>query len=248
MTASPLATCITPTFGRFKFLKEMYWSWLQQDYDNKELVILNDEINLKILSDDPRVTIINTPTRLPGLGAKRNELWKSVSSETKYILPFDDDDLFLPNHIRSLVNALQENPSYERAKNRKHVMAKNNQFIEVNAKSPFFFGASCFDYKKVKEYRFDEMLVEGEDLEWMKRHNIKTFTVDSIPPTFIYRQGMGIVHASGEGISIHNPLKQQWLYDKIGKQINTSAQTNTVILTAEVSPTSLLLWDKSSRL
>ena len=102
--SQPLVTCITPTFGRFHLLKEMYWSWLQQDYRNKKLLILNDEPGLEIYCDNPDVTIINRKERTKGLGEKRNILWKHVHPKTKYIVTFDDDDLFWGHTIEVTVN------------------------------------------------------------------------------------------------------------------------------------------------
>lgn len=242
--SQPLVTCITPTFGRFHLLKEMYWSWLQQDYRNKKLLILNDEPGLEIYCDNPDVTIINRKERTKGLGEKRNILWKHVHPKTKYIVTFDDDDLFLPKHITSLVEEAEQFPTYHRIKNKKHIMSKDNVFTGINDKSPFFFGASCFNYPLVKDFSFNEILTEGEDLDWMTTHKIQTKTLDHYP-TFVYRQGMGVVHASGSNKNSHCMISQKQLYDRIGLQVKQRASTERVELIEEISPQSINLWKRA---
>lgn len=239
----PLVSCITPTFGRFHLLREMYWSWNRQDYKNKELIILNDQPDLHIICDDERVRILNYTERFEGLGIKRNILLENIQEETKYIMPFDDDDLFLPKHISSLVEGLENNPKYHRSKNIDHFIIKNNDFTGVMHGNQPFFGASCFSAEKVKHLRFNDSYIMGEDVRWMDNNKLTTFVVNH-PPTFLYRLGMGIVHASGHKINSDDPIQQKNLFDKIGSSVKIKTNISTVKLTEYISPEAKMVYNK----
>lgn len=215
----PLVSCITPTYGRFHLLEEMYWCWLNQTYDHRELIIINDQPNLEILCDDPRVKVFNFNERFAGLGAKRNFAIEHTQDYARYIIPFDDDDLMLPNHIETLVAGFTESPGIHRTKNFRHYIARNNDFDGVMEGNFPFFGASCFEATKMKSIKFEEKYVMGEDVTWIDNHGITTHHISHPRPTFVYRQGMGIIHASGHHIDINNLEHQKQLYDRIAESI-----------------------------
>lgn len=243
MNNEPLVTCITPTFGRLNFLKEMYWTWNRQDYQNKELLILNDQPDIEIECDNERVRIINLPERMVGLGAKRNMLFENIKPETKYIMPFDDDDLFLPKHISSLVKGLEENPTHHRSKNIDHFIVKHNHFQGVMHGNQPFFGASCFNAELVKHIKFNDTFNMGEDTRWMDSNGISTFVVRAWP-TFIYRQGMNIVHASGHRIKSDDPSQQKMIFDKIGESVPIGNTVKKFKLTESLIGEARMVYDK----
>lgn len=243
MSTQPLVTCITPTYNRFHLLREMYWTWNRQDYENRELFILNDHPNFHISCDDPRVKIVNMPERMVGLGAKRNYLFENVNPKTKYVMPFDDDDLFLPKHISSLVEALEANPGYHRSKNIDHIMSKDNQMTGIMHGAQPFFGASCFNYEMVKDFKFNDTFIMGEDVRWMDSNGITTFVVNHLP-TFIYRLGMGIVHASGHKIVSDDPEQQQMIFDKIGAKAHKWENVKEIRLSESLTGDAAELYDR----
>lgn len=74
--AAPLVTCVCPTFNRpsegMELLEEAVESFLRQDYEQKELLILNDCPEQVLVCDAPGVRVVNFPSRFPSLGEKRN--------------------------------------------------------------------------------------------------------------------------------------------------------------------------------
>lgn len=242
-TMQPLVSCITPTYGRISFLQEMYWSWRQQEYENKELIILNDEENLIITINDPRVKIFNFNERFVGLGAKRNFCVENVSSDSEYILPFDDDDLFLPDHITSLVTGLIENPPFDRSKNFRHALIRDNCFIEIlDGYNRPFFGASCFRTEVMRKFKFNEHYIMGEDTTWLDSNKISTYYISRKTPTFLYRTGMNIIHASWHKMDIRNGQQQKELYHKIGNSINKFEISTEIELNGQVSKNTEVLY------
>lgn len=77
-----------------------------QDYENKEVIIVNDEGYTRYRSTLSAEASwgINEPKKT--IGAKRNIGVQVASADSKIIIPMDDDDLYLPDWITSSVNAL----------------------------------------------------------------------------------------------------------------------------------------------
>jgi hypothetical protein len=55
------------TYQRHHLLEEAVYSFLQQNYDDKEMLILNDSPDVKYHNDHPKIRIINYQTRFPSL-------------------------------------------------------------------------------------------------------------------------------------------------------------------------------------
>lgn len=197
---NPLITCITPTYGRFPYLCEMVWCWANQTYQNKELIIVNDQANLKITCDIPGVKVFNFNERFVGLGAKRNFAIAQAHPSSQFICPWDDDDLFFPEHIEFLVSLFAEaDQSLERVKNAKHFVSIDNNFFNLSHDvNQTYFGASLFRKQVFIDYPFKDYLIMGEDADLFdnKRLNMK-IEQNPLISSFVHRRGMGIPHASG---------------------------------------------------
>ncbi|MCK4283144.1 MAG: glycosyltransferase family 2 protein [Candidatus Brocadiae bacterium] len=104
----PAVTCLCPTYGRFERLRDAIACFLLQDYSGeKRLLILNDApVPLLTGPHLPFVQVRNAPTRYPTLGHKRQALLELA--ETPLVAHWDDDDLYLPWHLRQCVSALLE--------------------------------------------------------------------------------------------------------------------------------------------
>jgi glycosyltransferase involved in cell wall biosynthesis len=231
----PLVVCVTPTYGRAHLLKEMLWCWVSQTYKNKRLIILNDQENLTLTCKVPGVEVINAPTRFPALGAKRNYLNGLIPEDADYVIPMDDDDLFLPNYIERFVTALEAHPDCDRVKNKLNYVAMNNIYHGVDTGNQFF-GASCFRASTLRHSWMNPSYVMGEDTDMMLRSGIKTYDIDDGKGTFIYRLGMGIVHASGHGGHlVSDPATQQAIHQKIAESTPQYTGPTTLELVPELS-------------
>ena len=102
-------SCLCPTYGRFHLLEEAVESFLRQDYTgDSELIILNDLDAQHIEYSHPRVRVINTSTRFPNLGSKRNHI--ASLAKNKLMLTWGDDDIHLPNRITRMVENIGDKP------------------------------------------------------------------------------------------------------------------------------------------
>lgn len=95
----PIISCIMPTYNRRPFLSIALRCFLDQDYPNKELIVMDDgEDRVGDLTENlPGVRYFALPSRL-SIGAKRNLACAEARGEI--IAHWDDDDWYAPNRLR----------------------------------------------------------------------------------------------------------------------------------------------------
>ena len=94
----PLISAKCITYGRVEMLEESLHSFLQQNYPGpKEMVIVNDYPEQKLIFDHPEVRIYNMPQTFTTIGDKENYATELCNGEI--ICQWDDDDVALPNHL-----------------------------------------------------------------------------------------------------------------------------------------------------
>lgn len=97
----PMISCKTITYGRISYLEESLHSFLQQDYPGpKELIIVNDYAEQKLIFEHPEVKIINVSEVFPTIGDKENFATELCNGDI--VCQWDDDDIALPNHLRNV--------------------------------------------------------------------------------------------------------------------------------------------------
>jgi glycosyltransferase involved in cell wall biosynthesis len=110
-----ISICI-PTFRRPELLLEAVNSCLQQTYPNIQIIICDDS------PDDNSENIIKglgSPRKIkyfrnsPSLGQARNVNKLFEYAEGEYLVLLHDDDLLLPNAVKSMLQCLQENPDID---------------------------------------------------------------------------------------------------------------------------------------
>jgi glycosyltransferase involved in cell wall biosynthesis len=112
MNNQPLVSIIIPTYRRWDFLCDAIRSVLLQSYQNWEVVIVNDDPGnspqglVAELLRNPRIIYVSHDMN-KGLAAARNT-GIAMSSGT-YLAYLDDDDIFYPNHLESVLNPLLHN-------------------------------------------------------------------------------------------------------------------------------------------
>lgn len=101
----PLVSILIPTFRRPLMLAECVESARRQDYRGQlQLVVVNDDPSTTLRMHDYPCDIINSPTRFPTLGDKRNRLMREVRGDI--VQWWDDDDIALPDHVSRAVSRL----------------------------------------------------------------------------------------------------------------------------------------------
>lgn len=101
---------ITLTFQRPEKAKQVYENFKHQTYSNKELLILDDSPEpsefFQQLKNDSRVHYYHSSCKR-SVGGKRNFLIKRSTGH--WIAHFDDDDIYAPDYLKTMISQLQDN-------------------------------------------------------------------------------------------------------------------------------------------
>lgn len=207
-----LVSCICLTYNRCPshqfLLEECIESFLRQDYEEKELIILNDTPRQYVRSDAKGVIAINESCRFKTLGEKYNF---AISCSTgELICGWEDDDISLPWRLSYSVEALGDfdyyNPQGEWYMTGSGLHWEHNQGC-CHASSIFRRSA----WEQVGGYP----AVSGpqdQQFDGLLRSKCRTVKNPPLPKEnwyYIYRWGVSPVHLSG-----HYPHDE--FYEMIG--------------------------------
>ena len=112
---SPIVTVIIPTYNRPEMLKDALMSVLSQTYNNFEIIVVNDagkdiaEVIDSLNSEGKIIYLQHKENR--GLPAARNTGLKTAKG--RYIAYLDDDDIYYPDHLETLVSFLKTEQDYK---------------------------------------------------------------------------------------------------------------------------------------
>jgi len=193
--ATPLVTAMCPTFGRLPkhrhLLCQSVWCFTQQDYPNKEMVILNDAPNQTIGCTVPGVRVINCPSRYKSLGEKRNALLAHARGEI--LLPWDDDDIHLSGRMSQAVTMLDGfeywNPQaswYMNPVETGGALSHTHNHGVCHNASAFRAGAVWYDPVSGGEDRKADLRAKAS-----KKTNHRNLVSDPASWEYIYRFGVG---------------------------------------------------------
>jgi hypothetical protein len=105
-------TAICATSGRHTCLERSVALFYLQDYENKHLLIYQNSDTYLTTKLDSNLTLVNnhidyhTKSPYTNLGAIYRDAITHIPQDTDVIIFWDDDDLFLPNHITEGVAGL----------------------------------------------------------------------------------------------------------------------------------------------
>jgi glycosyltransferase involved in cell wall biosynthesis len=95
------------TYLRPKTLGQLIRCFLEQDYPDRELIILDDAGQYDNQQGD-RWRLISIDQRFPTLGEKRNAAAALAADDVEGLAVWDDDDLYLPWALRACAAALKD--------------------------------------------------------------------------------------------------------------------------------------------
>lgn len=101
----PLVSCIMPTYNRRPYVQHALEMFLQQDYPNRELIIVDDGTDRiqDLIPAGTDITYFRPPRRMT-IGAKRNAACQRARGEI--IVHWDDDDWYSPDRLRYQVSPI----------------------------------------------------------------------------------------------------------------------------------------------
>ena len=199
MNNRPAVFAIMATCGRMTCAKRSLRCFLEQDYEgtHKLLIFNNAEIPLSLdipenLPANKHIQLLNHPfttkenRKYENLGQIYNDAFAFIPSDTFPITIFwDDDDIFLPNHISSGVsNFLEGGKKAYKPKYSYYRSAQGITKVE-NTLEPSIFISS----EHILSYRCSESTVD-QHLQWVNPLRMNDiFIKPDGEPTLIYNWG-----------------------------------------------------------
>jgi hypothetical protein len=195
---TPRISAICVTFGRTAFLQNAIRCFMDQDYENKELLILNTcpEQKLRLSEPSPGVVIRNLDVRPPALGLARNIAIETATGD--FCVVWDDDDACLPFHLSTFGKHLPGNDWLHLGS---MFYSEGYKIKKVCPGQLPTFGFSKRAWEELGGY---PALTVGEDRQFIGRVT-QQFKGKQIPLrpdqiSYIYRwQQSGVINASGGG-------------------------------------------------
>ena len=104
----PSVTVAIPSYNRPAFLREALASVLKQDFQDFEVLVLDDASPCDIAAivgefGDPRIRLCR---QRANVGVILNTRTVLTMPRTRYVAHLDDDDIWLPHHLGEAVRAL----------------------------------------------------------------------------------------------------------------------------------------------
>ena len=177
----PLVSCIMPTANRQKYIPFSINYFLQQDYQNAELVIIDDGIEsvATLIPDHPKIRYFYSEP-LGTIGIKRN--YACEKSQGEIIMHWDDDDWYANKWISKQVNALTTSNADITGLNRVMFYSPTVEgrwvYEDLDTDRPWLCGATMA-YKKAfwQDNQFIDLQV-GEDYDFVWNSKAKIFAHD----------------------------------------------------------------------
>lgn len=179
---SPLVSCIMPTANRQKYIPFAIDHFLNQDYPNKELIIIDDGIKSvrNLISKHPQIQYFYSKKPIGTIGVKRNYACNKANGEI--IVHWDDDDWYDNQWISKHVAAFHSTDADITGLNKivffSPSLEKRWVYMDTDTEKPWLAGATLA-YKKSfwKEHPFIDLQI-GEDYDFVWNSGGKVFAID----------------------------------------------------------------------
>ena len=184
-----MISVITMTYKRHKVLEEAIQSFLEQDFEDCEMVVLNDA-DVIYQYDHPKVRVINHPTRFDSIGEKLEFGMKQCKGD--YIYRLDDDDLLTPWGLSLMDEMIKANPGYDIYRCSNMYFFNDNRFREISCNVN---NGNVFTKEFINRIDFPHHST-GEDLDLVYKLGGSICEKDMGKHSMIYRWGSFTYHIS----------------------------------------------------
>lgn len=178
---TPHVSCIMPTANRPNYVALAIEHFLNQDYRNAELVIIDDgkESVRSVLPDHRRIKYFYTAP-LGSIGNKRNYACERAQGEI--IMHWDDDDYYAYDWMNRQLKALEESQADIVGLNKivffSPLVKKYWDYADTNTARPWLSGATMAYRKSFWEKHPFKDLNIGEDYDYIWNSGAKIYAYD----------------------------------------------------------------------
>lgn len=187
MMEQPLVSCIMPTANRHQYIPFAIENFLHQDYQNIELIIIDDgkEPIHSLLPNDSRIRY-SYSTKVKTTGTKRNLACEQAAG--KIIIHWDDDDWYASDWVSQQVDYLKNSSAdicgIEHVNFYSTITDTLWKGTALNRNNPhyrsFLYGATLSYPKKFWEKNPFQNRQAGEDSEFLNSPGAKLYAHDYI--------------------------------------------------------------------
>lgn len=215
-----MVACLCPTYKRPDCLAASVAMWLNQDYpfDRRRLLIVDDAGQFDSVYSDSGWSLTSLPVRCRSLQEKFNLTAKILAFDADVLMPWEDDDIYLPWHVTSHVTALQSSgASWSRPS---RVLTKvGNASLQVENALGRMHGSWAFTARRFRQIggydeSFDTSQDQGFDLDLGRRLSDRDNWWDAVdgspcdpldhgPISYVYHWGPAPYHGSGFGAGFY---------------------------------------------
>jgi len=186
----------TLTYGRNQLLNEAVESFLRQDFLDSEMVVFNTLESQQLVSNNPRVRVVNYKPRPVTLGITRNLAIQHCRGQ--FILNLDDDDIIRPHYIGWLVSHIGDSDCVKQM-GRFNLTKGRVDGVNGQATNSFMFSKMAWALSG----GYPDNMDSGEDRLFVKALKEKVrFSQVECPKSeygFLYGWGQGCYHVSALG-------------------------------------------------
>jgi glycosyltransferase involved in cell wall biosynthesis len=188
-----MISVLTLTYKRHHLLEEAIESFLQQtDNDDCEIVVINDNVDVRYIYNHPKIRIINHNIRFPSIAAKIEWGYKQCFND--YVYRLDDDDLLTSWALENVKKDIIANPGYEIYRSKGMYFFSENKF---EGESGNVNNGNVYTKAYLDRIVFpDKSGNEDADITFANHARIYE---SKLKHTMCYRWGMNTLHISGMG-------------------------------------------------
>jgi len=250
VTIKGRASAICCTLGRDHLIHEAVKCFVDQTYEDKELIVLNDHAGYPMRIDNskyPNVKVFNYDTRFETLGDKRNAGVNLCSGEFVFI--WEDDDISTPWRMEESIRFLTDYPEYDGVKNSRVIYSLNDEFCGI-PDTGYYEPTVCYRKEFLDKHEYCK---ENVTMDLHMEQFAKLYVLDPSPFFwYVYRWGLGVWHISGRGADNSKENYDEFLrharipnelITTIEPRYNTDLWTNcTNYLSTELSDQDFQAW------
>ena len=192
-----MISVVTLTYKRRHLLEEAIESFLQQNQADCEMVIINDDVNVKYSYDDSRIRIFNLAKRYTSI-IEKLQLGFFLASN-KYMFRLDDDDLLSEHCLRDAKDIIVKKPGYDIYRSKNHYFFNNNVYDRISSNVN---NGNIYTKEFISKIEWDNPDA-AEDVWLTFDCGGKIYEYPEI--SMLYRWGMSTYHISGIGNFYEDP-------------------------------------------
>lgn len=197
--------CLMGTHGRYSLVSEALACFLQQSALSEATLLVYNQHPVPVRFDHPRVRVVNEASPARSLRHIRHRMHELSDPAAEFIHWWDDDDLYLPWHLKDCFEHIGENVAWKPASS---WMSEGNVYFSRQVNT--FEGSWVFraDYLKAAPLHTHPTYTDHPVIQQTQEAGLLGTTELGGRTSYIYRWAIGTEHVSGYGASFSEEAQQ----------------------------------------